>query len=117
MRARIRQQLIMTILALLVGMGTVLSAVQANDMVVKMAVAGDPGSSGMNGCTACGGDDGNAKQANCIPACVTTAFGLLPATMSLASDATVSPSMSLHAAPRGSAGVPDPSPPRLSILG
>lgn len=117
MRTRFARQLIVTILALFVGMGTVLSAVQANDMVVKMAMAGDADSSGTNGCTACGGNEGNAQQANCPPACMANAFALLPAPAVIALDVTDSPAIVPNIPPRGSTGVPDPSPPRLSILG
>ncbi|MBI1986216.1 MAG: hypothetical protein HYW28_02620 [Rhodospirillales bacterium] len=109
--------MIVTILALFVGMGTVLSAVQVNDMVVKMATVGDAGSSGTSGCTACGGNEGNAQQANCLPACVTTAHGLLPTSAVIALDAADSPAIAPNIPPRGSTGIPDPSPPRLSILG
>jgi len=117
MRIRFARQLIVTILALFVGMGTVVSAVQANDMVVKMAMAGDADSSGMNGCTACGGDEGSGKQANCPPACIPIAHGLIPGALALAIDSIGSPSISPKIPPRGSTGTPDPSPPRLSILG
>jgi len=109
--------IILVVLALFVGMGMVVSAVQTNDMAIKMAAASDSGSFDMNGCTACGGGDGNAKPVNCLPACVTTAFAILPATTLVAINVTVSPPISLHAAPRELTGIPDPSPPRLSILG
>ena len=117
MKTRFSRQLIVTILALFVGMGMVLSAVQANDMVLKMAMVGDAGSAGANGCTACGGDDGNGKQANCLPACVTTSLGLLPSTVVVALNVAGSSTTSPYTAPRGSTANPDPWPPRLSILG
>ena len=117
MKPRLRLRVIVTILALFVGMGMVLSAVQASDMAVKMAAAGDSGSFGANGCTACGGDDGNGNQADCPPACVAAAIGLLPAQSAIAVNVADSPSFASAVPPRGSAGAPDPSPPRLSIHG
>ena len=117
MKPRLRLRVIVTILALFVGTGMVVSAVQASDMAVKMAAAGDSGSFGANGCTACGGDDGNGNQADCLPACVAASLGLLPSTVVVALNAAGSPRTSPYAAPRGSSGIPEPSPPRLSVLG
>ena len=116
-KTRLARQLIVTVLALFVGMGTILSAVQANDMVLKMAMAGDAGSSGASGCTACGGNKGDANQANCLPACVQVAHGLVPAPITIPIYVADSPSISSNIPPLGSGGIPDPSPPRLSILG
>ena len=117
MKHRRLYSILVLTLAMFLGMGTVVSAVQANDMVLKMAMAGEAGSSGTNGCTACGGNEGGAQQADCLPACVTIACGLLAATAAIAIDATDSPSIVPNIPPRGSTGVLDPSPPRLSILG
>ena len=100
-------------LMLILGMG--LSAVQANSMMIGMALAGDMGVSGSGECTGCGGDDA-AKSGSCLSICassvlavaapITTASKIGPAV------SVISIAFALHSM----AVSPDPYPPRLTFL-
>lgn len=101
-------------MSIFLGLGMGLSAVQAGNMMVKMAVAGDMDASGGE-CSGCGGDDA-VKAGNCVSICASSAF-VMPAPAEITSriETTVSfpPDMrSLHGIPFS----PDPGPPRSTTV-
>lgn len=113
------RQIFISFLAVLVTAGMGLSAVQATDMAVKMAMTSDMGASGHGDCGSCGDNsDADGKAMVCPPACVAPAIAVLPQ----ASPVTIMPIVTALLLPRdallsGSASAPDPYPPRPSDLG
>jgi hypothetical protein len=97
---------------LLLAVGSVVSAVQANDMVLSSATSGCMDASAAKCCDNCGSDDSVFYKGFCLPTCTGGTFGVLPVRTTLATanqpvmlDTTWPTSFSL-------AFSPDPDPPR-----
>lgn len=70
MRRLLRSRVLVFVLLLVVGVGSVVSVVQAGQMRIKMTMAGDAHGPDANACTACGtGDDGAKAPLNCAATC------------------------------------------------
>ena len=103
------------LLGMLLSLGMGLSAVQAGGMTVKMAVAGDMGASGGDGCTGCGDDDAG-KAATCLSVCSSPVF-TMPAGSGIVSRMEPVASPLCDARPlRSIAFSPDPHPPRPDFV-
>ena len=101
------------LLGLLLCLGIGLSAVQAGNMAVRMALADDMGSPG--GCAGCGGDEG-VKAGNCVSICASSIF-TLPAPTAFSAVAMSQLSFSDRTEPlRSTASSPEPYPPKPAIL-
>lgn len=74
------RQVLVLLLAVFVTAGMNLSAAQASDMTVKMAMASDMGASGHDGCPGCptGGVDDGMKAVACASICVAQVLAVLP---------------------------------------
>lgn len=113
------RQVLVLLLAVFVTAAVNLSAVQASDMTVKMAMASDMGVSGHDGCQGCptgGGGDGMKAMA-CASVCVAPVLAVLPRlaptmiAQVAASYATLAPVL------RGEAPAPGHHPPRTTDIG
>ena len=110
------RRVVVCLLAIVLGIGMTLSAVQASDMTVGMTLAGDMTSSGTGGCDGCGGGDDAADSGTCQSLCVSSGFVLsTPATSARLPDPTP-PRLGVAAVPSGAAFTPDPYPPRPIFL-
>lgn len=102
----------MLLLGLLVALGMGMSAVQASNMAMKMAMPDHMAMSGTDTCGQCGDEPGGAKKMVCEATCVAPAAATLPqflaVTLDPASDYPVSRSARLS----GLTASPDPSPPK-----
>ncbi len=111
-------QVLTLFLGLFFALGTTLSAIQANDMTVKMAMSSDMDTSGDAGCIACGGvgDEGSTSPTACPPVCTVSA-GMVPAFGSpeIPALVLVSPP-SGHQSGNGRAFSPDPHPPKYTSI-
>jgi len=117
MRRLLRSRFLIFALLLAVGAGSVVSVVQAGQMRIDMAMAGDAQGPGDNACSACGTGDGDAKApVSCASACHLAAID----TVDAAKAADAVEVREFHAAGprtmRSAAPTPDPSPPK-PILG
>jgi hypothetical protein len=105
------------VLGLFVALGMSLSAVQASDMAVKMALASDMGDAGSHGCTGCGGgDDGAANAGPCLPGCTAPMFAVMPPTSDTMVAQVCHLSLPMAPASQSRASSPDPYPPRFHDL-
>jgi hypothetical protein len=117
MRRLLRSRFLIFALLLAVGAGSVVSVVQAGQMRIDMAMAGDAQGPGDNACSACSTGDGDAKApVSCASACHLAAID----TVDAAKASDVIDVREFHAvgpqAMRPTMPIPDPSPPK-PILG
>ena len=117
MRRLLRSRLLIFALLLAVGVGSVVSVVQAGQMRVDMATAGDTqGASGDN-CTACGtGDDSTKMSMDCASACHLSAVDMVDALAAVGMIDDRTYHLDRRQFARSSGPLLDPSPPK-SILG
>ena len=108
------RQVLTLFLGLFFALGTTLSAIQASDMAVKMAMSSDMDTSGDVGCIACGsgGDEGSTAPNTCSPVCTISA-GMIPlyGFPEMPAPTLVSP-LSGNQSWYGRASSPDPHPPK-----
>ncbi|HBC09468.1 MAG TPA: hypothetical protein DC046_18065 [Rhodospirillaceae bacterium] len=117
MRRLLRSRLLIVALLLAVGVGSVVSVVQAGQMRVDMAMTGDVQGPDGDSCTACGtGGDGAKASIDCVSACHLSAIDMVDgrAAAGMADDRTYPLDRRQFA--RSSGPLLDPSPPK-SILG
>lgn len=111
------RQIVVLLLAVFVAVGLGLSAVQAGDMTVKMAMASDMADSSHEDCQGCpmdGGDDG--AMASCSLACTAPVSALLPKAPTVATTSAPRPRLAAYPVLSGRTARPDPYPPRSSDL-
>jgi hypothetical protein len=117
MERRSTRKLLVLLLGAFLALGLGLSAVQAGEMAVKMTLASDMGMPGNDGCSGCGGDDGNAKTGACHPVCTVAATAVLSSGPVVALTVPDAPFPALSPVFASHASSPDPSPPRGRVLG
>ena len=109
------RQIVVCLLGLMLSLGMGLSAVQANNMTVDMALAGDMDGSGSGGCTGCGGDD-TAKSGSCFSICASSVFMMQAPTTTSSRIEPSAPFFPDTLPLRSTAFSPDPHPPRPTFL-
>jgi hypothetical protein len=106
----------MLVLGLLVGLGMGLSAVQASQMALKMAVFHAMATSGTATCDQCGDQPAGTKKMVCEATCVAPAAATLPqvtaGTFKVVTEYPAAQSARLS----GLTASPDPSPPRSTHI-
>lgn len=114
MRKKSYGQILTLLLGLFVALGMALSAVQASDMTVKMAMSADVGAIGHHGGNGCGGDSKNsgAKITVCASTCALFAFAVLPEAASIVGAETTTPTLQQYQLSVGMAYSPELTPPR-----
>ena len=101
------------ILALFVGLGMTLSAVQASNMAVKMATSSTGSPSGVVGCDFCGvGDDDGTDVNLCVPGCLSTGPVIVPIVTMVHVIQREAGTLVKETSPSGLSEIPDPSPPK-----
>ncbi|OYX71159.1 MAG: hypothetical protein B7Y95_13545 [Rhizobiales bacterium 32-66-11] len=111
------RQLVALFLAVFVTAGTSLSAVQASDMTVKMAMASDVGGSGHDPCQGCPAGDDGMKAISCAAICVAPVLAVLPeAEPVMLVHKTVS-FITRYPLLHGKTSPPEPYPPRSIDIG
>ena len=106
----------MLVLGLLVALGMGLSAVQAGNMVMKMAISGPMVSSGTGNCGQCGDQPGAAKTMVCEATCVAPVAATLPQVPAVTFDRVADYPSWGPAKMSGLTASPDPSPPKFIDL-
>lgn len=110
MRHRTARRIIACLLGLLLSTGMSLSAVQANTMMIEMAIAGDADAVG-NGCAGCAGD--SVSSGDCSSVCAASVFSFPAQTAIPASPLAMTPILSITQLLRGADVAPDPHPPKF----
>lgn len=115
MKKRSVRHVLAALFGVLLALGVSVSAVQAGEMSLQMAMAAEAGASGQGGCDDCaGGDDAGMT---CPSALLCSVIAILPAERGMpAATPARSPDRTFRLA-RGLAAPPDPYPPRLLQLG
>lgn len=104
------------VLAVCVGLGSIVSVAFANDMALKMAVSGDMSDSETDLCPACGNNLGNDGMIDCSQFC-NLAQGAILSSGSASRVVDVSAFVEAPASfPRETIGGIEPSPPKPTIL-
>ncbi|UTW52509.1 hypothetical protein KFF05_03800 [bacterium SCSIO 12827] len=117
MRRLLRSRLLIFALLLAVGVGSVVSVVQAGQMRVDMAMAGDTQGASGDSCTACGtGDDSTKMSVDCASACHLSAVDMADALTAVSVIENGTYHLDRRQFVRSSGPLLDPSPPK-SILG
>jgi hypothetical protein len=117
MKRRSVRNVLVLFFAVFVTTAVGLAAIQANDMVVKMAMASDMGGPEHGGCTQCLGGDDNAKGMTCAAICGAPVLALLPQAAPVVIAPNVVPSPT-NASLLSSRTPPlDPYPPRTTDIG
>jgi hypothetical protein len=109
MRHRTARWTVACLLGLILSAGIGLSAVEANTMMVEMAMAGDANAAG-NGCAGCAGD--SFGSGDCSSVCAASVFSFPAQTAIPASPMAMTPILSITQLLRGADVAPDPHPPR-----
>lgn len=96
-----------------------LSAVQASEMAVQMAMTSDAGASGQGECDGCGGSgDDSADAMACAPMLNCSGMAaVLPMERGLATPQSTAAFSPVASVAHGLTAPPDPYPPRSSIPG
>jgi hypothetical protein len=108
------RQIVALVLGVFLALGMSLSAIQASDMAVQMAMMSDAGASGQSGCDACGGNgDDRADAVTCSPMlnCFSMA-AVLPVQRGLAATDNAELFVSTFGVARDLTAPPDPYPPK-----
>lgn len=113
MRRSSFRRLSVLVLGLLVALGMGLSAVQASDMAMKMAISGHMASSGTGTCDQCGDQPGSSKTMVCEATCVAPAAATLPQVLTVTFDRVADYPSWRPAKMSGLTASPDPSPPKF----
>ena len=113
MQLRPARRLFALLLGFVFALGISLSAVQASNMTVQMALASAMGVSGHDGCGGCT-DDHGAQSGTCQPACTVAAVGILPSVAVVAKSPVLQLPSPADLYSSGRASLPDPSPPRAA---
>tara|TARA_R110002050_G_scaffold244166_1_gene380712 strand:- start:286 stop:639 length:354 start_codon:yes stop_codon:yes gene_type:complete len=117
MRRLLRSRLLIIALLLAVGVGSVVSVVQAGQMRVDMAMTGDVQSLDGDNCTACGtGGDGAKVSIDCVSVCHLSAVDMVDARAAIGMTDDRAYPLDRRQFARSSGPLLDPSPPK-SILG
>lgn len=111
MKALVRLVLITVILAF--AAGSVVHAVEASGMSVKMSAMAGGTAPGCDGCGS-GGDDGRVDK-TCFSLCVTPAIAVLPAATATAVRVSQSPGFRPAMLIAGQSQPPDPYPPKPAL--
>lgn len=110
------RQVFLLLLGAFLALGMSLSAVQAGEMSVKMAVASDARTSGQGSCDGCGARDDSANTMSCPPALYCTGSAVLPAERTVAVTRPSKPFIAIFQPSRDLGSPPDPYPPRFLAL-
>ena len=113
------RQFISLFLGVFLALGMSLSAVQASEMAVQMAMAGDADMSGQGDCDGCGGNgDDSIDAVTCAPVLNCSGMAaLLPAAGGLVATQTIKQVTPVSSVARDLTAPPDPYPPRSLNLG
>jgi hypothetical protein len=113
------RQFIALFLGVFLALGMSLSAVQASDMAVQMAMAGDVDMSGQGDCDGCGGSgDDSVDAVTCSPMLSCSGMAaLLSAAGGLVATQTIKQVAPVSSVARDLTAPPDPYPPRSLNLG
>lgn len=110
------RQIIALFLGVFLALGMSLSAVQAGEMAVQMAMAGDVDMSGQGDCDGCGDDSVDAVTCSPMLSCSGMA-ALLPAAGGLVATQTIKQVTPVSGVARDLTAPPDPYPPKSLNLG
>lgn len=113
------RQFIALFLGVALALGMNLSAVQASEMAVQMAMMGDAGASSQGDCDGCGGSGGDSADAvTCSPVLNCSSMAaVMPTAGGLAVTQTIKQVTPVSGVARDLTPPPDPYPPRSSNLG
>ena len=113
------RQLLVLILAVLVTAGMGLSAVEASQMTVKMAIAADMGMAGHDGCPGCPDGNGNngMKAMPCAALCAAPLLAVLPQAEPIGLITMASADPLVMPVLHGRVPTSDPVPPRTTDIG
>jgi hypothetical protein len=101
-------------LGVFLALGGGLSAVQAGEMGLQMAMASDTGASGQSGCDGCGSSDDSSNAVSCSSALSCSGAAVLPVANNLAQPRPVDRPLPIAGFAHGLSAPPDPYPPRLT---
>ena len=116
MRRTPLHQLCLLVLAVLLGLGLSLSAVQAGTMTVQMGMAAMP-ESGPDQCAGCDADDDRLEVGSCLSVCGAAAHALRPSEPAVLPSASRVSFEAPHLVLGGRSHSPDPGPPKPLTLG
>ncbi len=103
--------LLAILLAVFVSAGLSLSAVQSNNMAIKMSVSFDMDTMSPDGCEGCAGGGDNGAM-GCSASCSVTAFATLPAPVGVESRELPGWFAFFRSTPRDGPVSTDPNPPK-----
>ena len=109
------RQVLALVFGLLLGAGTLVTAVQAGDMALDLATSGCGDSVGTTCCG--GGDDGDVYTSSCLPICAAGASGVIPSQTTRNTADRQQVLALTHPASLGRVSAPAPGPPRTIDLG
>ncbi len=102
------QHIIALLLGVFLALGMSLSAVQANDMAINMAMSSD-----MDGCNDCGnGSDSDRNGGACLSVCTTPSPAVLPPAVTVKTAEAPNLPLLDYQSTYGQASSPDPYPPK-----
>lgn len=116
MRDRPSRRILALLLGVFLALGMSLSAVEAGEMGVQMAMASDAGASGQSDCSGCdSGDGSNATACSSVLSCSSAA--VLPGDRTSPATKTAVLFVPIFGVAPGLSAPPDPYPPRSLHLG
>jgi hypothetical protein len=113
MKSQRRHSVLVLGLAILLGRGTVLSAVQANTMALNLALSDGVDGDGPGVCPACKSDDSGKAMSHCPSFCNIANAGILSITPAVIETIPLSYTAKLMWSPNAFVGDVDPSPPNF----
>jgi hypothetical protein len=111
------RRIVALVLGVFLALEMSLSAVQASEMAVQMAMASDAGASGQGDCDGCGSDDDAANAVACSSVLNCSSVALLPVECGLAVIKPAKLFIPISGVARDLTAPPDPYPPKSLDLG